>query len=137
MRLVDTNNQIELFDIKRNRKITFSNETYTAIKFICNSSIKHKSDKNEKYYKIADKLIDLNIFSSYEDIENQKLNIITSNNRLKSISLEITNKCNMQCLHCYGQFYKQPQVELDLNYIKKVCVILYNLGTNDVSLTGG
>ncbi|WP_255350155.1 radical SAM/SPASM domain-containing protein [Marinitoga sp. 1155] len=51
--------------------------------------------------------------------------------------MELTNKCNIKCLHCYGDFNSSLNNFISLNDAKKILYELKNLGVNIIELTGG
>ncbi|KLO24416.1 radical SAM protein [Marinitoga sp. 1197] len=55
----------------------------------------------------------------------------------KVASIELTNKCNIKCLHCYGDFNSSLNNFISLNDAKKILYELKNLGVNIIELTGG
>lgn len=55
----------------------------------------------------------------------------------KVVSLELTNRCNIKCLHCYGDFGKIERCDMSLNDIKKVLFQFNELGVHTIELTGG
>ena len=52
-------------------------------------------------------------------------------------SLEITHKCNLKCLHCYGSFDCLNQKSMPIERIKKLLKDLNDIGTWVIELTGG
>ncbi|MCX8011588.1 MAG: radical SAM protein, partial [Desulfobacterota bacterium] len=52
-----------------------------------------------------------------------------------SVVFEITNQCDLQCVHCYQENKKKK--ELTLNEIKLILDDLANIGTMKLTLTGG
>lgn len=55
----------------------------------------------------------------------------------KAASIEITQKCNMQCIHCYGNFGPTVNNEMSLQQIKKLVDDLRSVGVEVIELTGG
>lgn len=56
---------------------------------------------------------------------------------LKNVQIEITNRCNLECLHCYANSCKNSRSELTTNEIKNIIKEASDLGCNDISLSGG
>lgn len=50
--------------------------------------------------------------------------------------IEITSKCNLRCIHCYGQNDRNRQ-EMSTDEIKKVIDLLCEKGTIEIFFTGG
>lgn len=56
--------------------------------------------------------------------------------RLRTIAMDVTNKCNMSCAHCYASVFKQlPAVDLDT--LRKFTAEAYELGVFHYVLQGG
>ena len=53
---------------------------------------------------------------------------------LKVIQIEVTNKCNLRCMHCYLPDYSK---ELDRKKISSIVYEAKQLGVMDVDFTGG
>ncbi|WP_320174871.1 radical SAM protein [Maridesulfovibrio sp.] len=56
--------------------------------------------------------------------------------RLRTIALDVTNRCNMSCSHCYASVFKQ-QPDVDLEYLRRVTREAYELGVFHYVLQGG
>lgn len=69
-----------------------------------------------------------------KQIESSETKSIFSNTRLH---LHLTNKCNLQCPHCYMKSGTAYYDELTTDEIKNLCDNFKNCGGTDVSLTGG
>lgn len=70
--------------------------------------------------------------------EPEKLN----NNKFRGIALEITDKCNLECVHCYlsaGEFDGECNGDGDLSFdeIKKILEAVKQSGGVSVALSGG
>lgn len=55
----------------------------------------------------------------------------------QAASIEITERCNLKCLHCYGSFGESCANSMSLDNIKKVMVDLDSIGIKTIELTGG
>jgi len=51
--------------------------------------------------------------------------------------IEITNKCNFSCIHCYGSFCPENFHELELNDIKLIIENLKELKIKNIQIIGG
>lgn len=61
-----------------------------------------------------------------------------TNQILSSLNIELTNTCNLNCVHCYGSFgIPQKKYEISLSQIENILNDLDILNTSDVTLTGG
>ncbi|MHA1401538.1 MAG: radical SAM protein, partial [Candidatus Heimdallarchaeaceae archaeon] len=56
---------------------------------------------------------------------------------LKDLHIRLTNKCNMECNHCYAYTDRYGVEELDFNILQSVIKQAISLGCEEVSLTGG
>lgn len=52
-------------------------------------------------------------------------------------SVEITNKCNIRCMHCYGNYGNIKNEVMSLDQVKTLLNDLKNMGVQIVELTGG
>lgn len=63
---------------------------------------------------------------------------ITYKYPLQAITIELTNVCNLNCVHCYGGFGKpSDKKQLSFDYIKSLKKDLDKLHTSQVRLSGG
>lgn len=56
--------------------------------------------------------------------------------QLRSIAMDVTTKCNMECAHCYAKTFEN-QPEIPLSTIEKLVEELYELGVFHYVLQGG
>lgn len=52
-------------------------------------------------------------------------------------SIEITNKCNIRCVHCYGDYGEIPCEVMTLEKVKSILKDLRSIGVRIVEITGG
>ena len=82
----------------------------------------------EQKYEIETELLD---FPTYKPV-----NVITTDNIYPiTASLELTHKCNLRCLHCYGDYGVGD--EMDCNNVLKLLDQLEEIGVKNIELTGG
>ena len=55
----------------------------------------------------------------------------------KAASIEITERCNLKCLHCYGSYGECLAGEMKLSDVKKILKDLDDIGVTTIELTGG
>lgn len=55
---------------------------------------------------------------------------------LKTIALDVTNKCNMHCKFCYAETFVQKK-PIELNILQKALEEAYNMGVCHYILQGG
>lgn len=53
------------------------------------------------------------------------------------VSIEVTNRCNFRCIHCYASSGEKASGELTTDEIKSLISNLYEFGVETVVLTGG
>jgi len=57
---------------------------------------------------------------------------------LTALNLELTNLCNLNCIHCYGSFNEKVDISyISFEWVKEQLPILNDLHTQSISLTGG
>lgn len=69
-----------------------------------------------------------------------KINIVDENKEMVSpmvASIEITNQCNIRCIHCYGDFGEISCKIMNVETVKRILMNLRNLGVRIVEITGG
>lgn len=101
---------------------------------------------NEESKIIADKIIDdlyengilddkekTNIQGNIKD----KIIICESEYPLEKIEIEITERCNLKCLHCYNWKKIEKGKEIDIENFKEIIRYSKKIGTFLVTLTGG
>ena len=54
---------------------------------------------------------------------------------LQILEIEVTNRCNLNCKHCYVK--RTPYVDLPQTLVKKIIEESNNLGVNRLTFTGG
>lgn len=72
--------------------------------------------------------------------EPKERNVAEMNKKVVSpmvASIEITNKCNIRCVHCYGNFGEIPCEVMDKENIKKILSDLRKIGVRIIEITGG
>lgn len=88
----------------------------------------------EKYTDKQDDIINVLTQIEATHIETMKPKSIFSNTRLH---LHLTNRCNLNCPHCYMRSGNAYSDELSTDEVKKLCHEFYKVGGTNVSLTGG
>lgn len=54
-----------------------------------------------------------------------------------NLRIAITNRCNLNCFYCHKEGEVDPQKEMDIEDINRICSVFYNLGVRKVKITGG
>ncbi len=95
---------------------------------------------NNKVHKFLDTM-----FSKYQigldyqkDSIKRNIDMLTGAPIYPSVSsIELTSKCNIKCLHCYGEYNNTLKDVMPLEKAKSLLKELNNLGVNIIELTGG
>lgn len=137
IRIINVGGKIYFFNFKTNEEFFVHKKYYNLLKKInngiCSNLFLKKLEKNEKRL--------LNEF--------QKLKIIIINNKnserikmedvrgrqLKNLHLEITGKCNLNCLHCYEG--KKERKDMSIKTIKSLLKQTEKMGIRRIRISGG
>ncbi|MFP3910100.1 MAG: GTP 3',8-cyclase MoaA [Archaeoglobaceae archaeon] len=57
--------------------------------------------------------------------------------RVSNLRIAITNRCNLNCFYCHKEGETDPQEEMDIEDIKRICNVFYDSGVKKVKITGG
>jgi len=91
-------------------------------------------DKNTKYIQL---LYDSGLLLK-EKLETASNTSVPVNlNLFKFAWIEITNKCNFKCIHCYGSFSPSNFLEMNINDIKLITKELLQLNITAIQIIGG
>ncbi|PFR75257.1 radical SAM/SPASM domain-containing protein [Bacillus cereus] len=83
------------------------------------------------------KVYNMNIGTQEEPI-NVPVNLIEEQTIYPKVaSIEITNRCNVRCRHCYGDFGAVKPKVMSVDQIKSLLDDLNNIGVKLIELTGG
>lgn len=55
----------------------------------------------------------------------------------QAVSIEITERCNLKCIHCYGNFGPDSRNEISMDKLKKLLSDLKKIKVISIELTGG
>lgn len=105
------------------------------------------SKYNENFESIKEKILSFldNISKSYnisintrEYPKKKSVNLVEKRTMYPTVaSVELTNKCNIRCMHCYGNFGNKKEYVMSLDKAKTLLSDLKNIGVTTVELTGG
>lgn len=70
-------------------------------------------------------------------LESNHNNIIYNENHPETLSIHLTDKCNLSCIHCYNESNPYASDELPFSKVKKLIKDFKSLGGRNLSLTGG
>ena len=92
---------------------------------------------NEIYDKeFINKLFELDMLTTKKQKNINNVKSLEKHNNAR-IFVELTNKCNLNCKHCYGGFAAKNNKSIPLNLLKKVIDNASIAGTYQLDLTGG
>jgi len=67
----------------------------------------------------------------------QRINAI-KNRKLYSIEIELTRRCNLECIYCYNSSSKNPGIpDFDFDLLKRILREAYNYGIRSITYLGG
>ncbi len=82
----------------------------------------------------------LNLIRKLEEsgfLDNNNIETMTGKCSPESLSIHITDKCNLSCLHCYNESSPSSLKELSFEKIKELIECFKKLGGESLTLTGG
>lgn len=127
--------QCFIYDRVNRVKYDINEDAYQIIEQIKrNNSINSKLYNDNKDY--IEQLFDLNILKANKQRNTYNVKKITRYNNAR-IFAEITNKCNLKCKHCYGNFEAKNNNFLDISSLKKLIRNARKSGVYQFDLTGG
>ncbi|MCU9808284.1 radical SAM protein [Paraclostridium bifermentans] len=128
------NNTVEIIGLIDGTK------TYEEIIYLLSTKHNESSKKTrEKLSMFLNKITNLYGIKINEQESTQKINmnIIEKYIYPHVASVEITNKCNVKCMHCFGNFSCIETSCITLEHIKGVLHDLKNIGVKKIEFTGG
>lgn len=125
-----------IYDLLHNRLHKIGRDAYEVLSnVICGKNI---TDLQE--LKFLNTLANLGLVSiidrpqnDYEDIENT----YSYKRELDFAWIEITNRCNLRCIHCYNEHATMPKTVLSLDTFKHIVDQLCSIGIKKIQLIGG
>lgn len=94
-------------------------------------------EKFDNFIELISRQYGINIVMQDSPVET---NLIEMNKNVVSpmvASIEITNMCNIRCVHCYGDFGEIPCEVMDVEMVKKILTDFHNTGVRIIEITGG
>lgn len=131
-----------LFNIETGKKYNLSKKQFELL-ILCNGSMTRidlakKSGIHFKDFNMfLNKLKNIRAIEYSDKSERKKFVYITKGKQLKEIQWEITNLCNLNCLHCYQAKYLRKERDLDLKKCESIIKDMAALGVEKISLSGG
>lgn len=134
------NNQFEktifIYDRRVHVKYNINFEMFNLIKDIHDNKINYANAILSYDKDIIDELLIKQILTKKE--EKYIPNIKHPNDfNTARIFIEITNKCNLNCSHCYGGFARKNKDFISMSDIDKIISEAINLGIYEFDITGG
>lgn len=131
--LIDGAKNSAIYDLKNNKVYSINHDARIIIE---KAIKKQKLEQNESEF--IDKLKEQNLFNINEIKAEDNLNF-KEEPKLKFAWLELTENCNLNCVHCYGKFGKPTNMEnnLKIDEWKKVVDYLVSIDCNSIQLIGG
>ena len=142
-------NCFRILDNSSGKKFDLNNSSYQLIKFINESDADYTAIPrliNEKFNLPESATIAfINyltmqgiLYVSETKIYNQNILLpYTTYNPLRRVSLEVTERCNLRCIHCYGNFGHSLKRILSYKEIEDLACDLDILNSYQLALTGG
>ncbi|MFO8017076.1 MAG: radical SAM protein [Promethearchaeia archaeon] len=143
---------INIYDIKLDESYLIDEEAYSVLKLINGRNTvdeilkKYPMDKKEEIREALATFSDLKIISflpekpkDSKEINTEHLNLPEKNPLkqpyLKNLMVNITERCNLKCKHCY--ITNKDPVDMELQKLKKIIKDFYELQGIRLILTGG
>lgn len=110
----------------------------TAANILRKIFLRKKISKRYKHF-----INELNNSGIIEFIDKKEEDVFICDNKkikypLSAINLELTNSCNLKCIHCYGSFGNfVDKKDISYEWLENQIMILNELSTQSISLTGG
>ena len=138
--LVMINNQYEgvlfIYDRLNHIKYEINDEMFFLISDIHRNELDYDSIIKKYDKGIIEQLIELNVLVSAVDKPIFNIKEVTEMNCAR-IFVEITDKCNLNCKHCYGGFACNNNTYLSLDTIDELLRQAIELGVYEFDITGG
>ena len=141
--IVVINNEIEqntfIFDRRNRIKSIINDDMFEVLEYIYNH-IGITKEKLLEYYigidDVIEQLVENNILKNKKQ---KRCNNIKHINNLDTARLfvELTDKCNLRCKHCYGDFKLENGNSLDINKLDNLINQAIELNVYQFDLTGG
>jgi cyclic pyranopterin phosphate synthase len=56
---------------------------------------------------------------------------------VKYLRISVTSRCNLNCIYCHNEGEVDPDGDMSVDEIKRICKAFYDLGVRKVKITGG
>lgn len=131
-----------LFNIETGKKYNLNKIQFKIIKLSVGDNtinqITKKSGISEAIVELfLHKMKEVGAIKYQEKKQKRRVVYITDGKQLKVAQWEITNLCNLKCLHCYQLEYLRREKDIDLYNCKKIIQEMADLGIERVLISGG
>ncbi len=100
-------------------------------------SIEEISEKVIPFIECLEKEYGIQMEKSNKSIDKKVTEKKSLNVYPRVASLELTNTCNLRCLHCYGSFERKKHEHMPIEKVKELLDELNEIGVFIIELTGG
>ena len=141
--VIVVNNQIEksifLYDRKERVKSIINEDMFDVLEYIFNHEGITKEELNNHYRgldEIITQLLKTSILINKKQKRCNNIKIIKNINTAR-VFVELTDKCNLRCKHCYGDFKSENCQNLDVKSLEKLIDQATEMNVYQFDLTGG
>lgn len=135
--LVNGKSKSCIYDLNKSKLYSINKVLAEKLEMV-NNGLLIKNTVDEELKKVFDKFSELEIMRLSESIETHYIQEIKRNDSVcKFAWIEITNKCNMKCLHCYNDSHLQRDNIMSLEDFKLVVDNLISLKIRSIQIIGG
>lgn len=131
--------------------LNFSNEFIIENNSIQSKDLSKKYEISEKVYKVLKKYYDDNFAKFDKNLDfckyllKEKIvieddycyNPFTKNQKIKRVFVQLTEKCNLKCKHCYASAGPYEKHSLNINELKEFLLKAIEYGVTNIDFTGG
>lgn len=125
-----------LYNLCTNKVYELNGDAGQILDYILNKDIDANTIEGNEY---INELLSLGLLCKEQQVDAEE--IVEIKPRIKYVWLELTDKCNFNCLHCYGAFghpsSKSLKKELSFNQWKKIIKEIRFNGCEAIQLIGG
>ena len=126
-----------LYDLNKGKLYSISNTLAEKLEMI-SASPKDIVSNDKELLEAINKLLAYGLLTrNYKSKRTSILDIASKESKIDMAWIEITNKCNMKCLHCYNESNAHCNNEMTLDNYKIVIDSIEKLGVQKVQIIGG
>lgn len=126
-----------IYDLNQGKLYTLNHELSEKFKMINNGLLTDQTEDIElqkclKYF-IDNKVLMFSEFTKFHDIND----IADENFKIEFAWIEITNRCNLRCKHCYNESDAQCENKMSIEQFKMVIDLLVTKQIKSIQIIGG